>query len=379
MRILISGGGTAGHVYPNIAVVQAMTDAANSGLSARVELLYLGESASVEETLARQFGIPFMAISMGGLRGKVPWTMVWNGAKLMVGLVQAYSAIGRFDPNIILVSGGYGSVPSVAAGRLRNVPVLVYLPDIVPGLAIRQLSRWVTRIAVSFSETTSFFARSKSVVTGYPVRREFHEVSKAAARLALSLDADGPVVMVFGGSRGAHSINVTLAQILPDLLRASQVIHVSGPGDHNEAQRNRELLPSDLRARYHLYSYLHEGMVQALASADLVVARAGASVLGEFPALGLPSILVPYPYSGQHQEANADFMVGHGAAIKIADDRLGQALLASIFDLLRHPDRLSTMGRAAAAMNRPEAARQIVSELWTMAAHRHGWNRDDVP
>ena len=340
-----------------------MTGAANSAPNGRVEILYLGEGDSVEQTLANRFGLPFKAVQMGGLRGKSPWMMVWNGVKLMVGLVQAYSTIGYFDPNAILVSGGYGSVPAVLAGRLRKVPVLVYLPDIVPGLAIRRLSRWVSRVAVSFSETVSFFAKDKTVVTGYPVRKEFYSVNKSAARALLKMETDNPVVMIFGGSRGAHSINVAVAQSLSE----SQIIHVSGPDDYDEAQRNREGLSPDLRVRYHLYPYLHEEMVPALASADLVVARAGASVLGEFPALGLPSILVPYPYSGQHQEANADYMAGHGAAIKIADERLGQELLLAILNLLQNRDHLAEMSRSAAALSQPEAASRIAAELRLLA------------
>ena len=199
MRILIAGGGTAGHVYPNIAVVQAMVAAEDSEMNGPSEFLYLGCRGEVEEDLASRFGIPFQAIKAGGLRGKAPWTVVWNGVKLVIGAVQAGLAVGRFRPDAILVSGGYGSVPVVWAGRVRRVPILIYLPDIVPGEAVRRLARWASRVAVSFAETLPEFAPGRAVATGYPVRREFTEVNKAEARAALELDDDSPVV---GRSRG---------------------------------------------------------------------------------------------------------------------------------------------------------------------------------
>ncbi len=353
-----------------------MTDVVNSAPNRRAEFLYLGGAGSVEQALAQRFGIPFKPVEMGALRGKRPWQIFWNGLRLMIGLVQAYKAIGSFRPHAILVSGGYGSVPAILAGRLRKVPVLVYLPDIEPGLAVRQLSRWVPRVAVSFPETASAFAKDKVIVTGYPVRREFYNVSKSAARAALGLEPGLPVVMIFGGSRGAHSLNVAVEGCLAELLQESQVIHVSGPNDYEAARLKQEELPPHLKSRYRLYAYLHEEMVQALASADLVVARAGASVLGEFPALGLPSILVPYPYSGQHQQANADYLVRHGAAISLADERLGQELLSAVLGLLQDRNRLVEMGRSAAALRRPEAAHRIAAELTALAdaASAQNWS-----
>ena len=344
-----------------------MVDAAISEANERAEFLYLGGTGSAEETLAARFRMPFQAIQAGGLRGERPWTMLWNGLRLMMGLAQAYSAIGGFRPGAILVSGGYMSGPVVLAGYLRRVPVLIYLPDIVPGLAVRRLSRWASRVAVSFAEAASFFEEGKAVVTGYPVRREFFGVDKVQARARLQLEPDSPVVTVFGGSRGAHSIDMAVARVLPDLLKESQVIHICSPNGATEAVINREKLPPQLRERYRLYACLHEEMPQALAAADLVVARAGASTLGEFPALGLPSILIPYPYSGQHQDANAEYMVSHGAAIKIADTNLQQELLPVITDLLKDEEKLAQMGQHAQALSRPEAAHRIAAELRSLA------------
>lgn len=344
-----------------------MANVAGSKRNERAEFLYLGGSGSVEEALAGRVGLPFRAISAGGLRGQRPWTMAWNGLKLMIGLRQALSAVADFRPDAILATGGYMSVPVVLAGRLRRVPVLMYLPDIVPGLAIRRLSRWASRVAVSFSEAVQFFEAGKAVLTGYPVRREFFELDRTSARSRLELEMDGHVVVVFGGSRGARSINLAVARVLQELLQETLVIHVCGDIDIAEALSNREGLPPRLREKYRPVAYLHEEMPPALAAADLVVARAGASTLGEFPALGLPSILVPYPYSGQHQDANAEFMVSHGAAISIRDADLQEDLLVSISGLLNDEEKLARMSRNARGLSRPEAAHQIAEELRTLA------------
>jgi UDP-N-acetylglucosamine--N-acetylmuramyl-(pentapeptide) pyrophosphoryl-undecaprenol N-acetylglucosamine transferase len=332
------------------------------------DLLYLGCADSPEQDLARRADIPFRSIAAGGVRSQVPWTALWNAGKLLAGLAQAYRAIGCFHPDAILVTGGYVSVPVALAGRLRHVPLLIYLPDIVPGLAIQRLARWATRIAVSFEETRAYFEPGKAVVTGYPVRREFLDADKARSRRLLHLQDDLAVATIFGGSRGAHHINETVSSALLELLPACQVVHICGHEDAPAATARRAELPAALQQRYHPYAYLHDEMTAALAAADVVVARAGASTLGELPVLGLPSILVPYPYSGQHQDANADYLVRHGAALKIADADLSRELVPALLGLLRDKNRLLDMAQHARALSHPDAARRIVAELKVVAA-----------
>jgi UDP-N-acetylglucosamine--N-acetylmuramyl-(pentapeptide) pyrophosphoryl-undecaprenol N-acetylglucosamine transferase len=199
------------------------------------------------------------------------------------------------------------------------------------------------------------------------VRTEFFAADKAAARATFALKTELPVVTVFGGSRGARSINRALCAILDELLECCQVVHISGTLDADWVTEKARSLPPNLQARYRSYAYLHEEMVDALAAADLVVARAGASTLGEFPALGLPSILVPYPYAGQHQDVNADYLVQRGAAVKIADAELSTKLLPTVQALLDDRERLAEMSARARALARPEAARRIAEELTRLA------------
>jgi UDP-N-acetylglucosamine--N-acetylmuramyl-(pentapeptide) pyrophosphoryl-undecaprenol N-acetylglucosamine transferase len=172
---------------------------------------------------------------------------------------------------------------------------------------------------------------------------------------------------VFGGSRGARSINQALAAALPQVLPHCQVIHISGTLDWPATQERAAQLPATLRERYHPFAYLHDEMAQALAAADLVVARAGASTLGEFPLLGLPSILVPYPYAGQHQDLNADYLAERGAAWKLADSELSARLAPLVIELLSDAARLDRMSQAAGSLARPDAAANIARELERLA------------
>jgi len=321
----------------------------------------------VEEGIISREGLPFKAIPAGGLRGLAPWTTVANLAKLTVGFAQSLRLVRRFQPDAVLVTGGYVCVPVALAAKLLGVPVLIFLPDLEPGLAVRALSHLATRVVVSFPDAAKHFAEDKVVVAGYPVRAEFFAVNRAEARRSFGLDEDVKTITVFGGSRGAHSINLALSQCLEHLLEVCQVIHICGHLDAGWVMERRAQLPKRLRSRYRAYSYLHEEMPKALAAADLAVARAGAATLGEFPALGLPSILVPYPYAGRHQELNADYLVSRGAAVKIADAELEEKLLPTILELLDDEKALAEMGDRARALARPDAALRIAQELRRMA------------
>ncbi len=394
---MISGGGTGGHVYPILAVVEKLVHSGfvnsgfvNSESNLRIyestdlriyestnlriydctNFLYVGSRGGVEEGIVKREGLPFAAISAGGLRGLAPWTVAGNLCKMLAGFVQSLGIVRDFSPDVVLVTGGYVCAPVATAAWLRRVPILVLLPDLEPGLAVRALSRLAKRVAVSFAEVEAYFPQSKVLTAGYPVRAEFFAADQIEAREAFGLEAGAKTVTVFGGSRGARSINLALSQRLERLLESCQVIHICGPLDAEWVMERRTKLPDRLRSRYRAYAYLHEEMPSALAAADLAVARAGAATLGEFPALGLPSILVPYPYAGQHQELNADYLVSRGAAVKVADADLGERLLPTLLELLNDEAALAEMSERARALARPDAARRIAEEL-----HRLGRTR----
>ncbi len=280
---------------------------------------------------------------------------------------QANALMARWRPDVLFVTGGYVCGPVVWAARRHQVPILIYLPDIQPGIGVQRLAPSATAIAVSFPEAAQHFhnTNARIIDAGYPVRAQLRQrsMSKAQARTALGLEPQRFTLLAFGGSRGARAINQALAAILPQLPPDMQIIHISGKLDHAQAQKRAAALSPAQQKRYHLYPYLHQEMIPALHAADLVLARAGASILGEFPALGLPAILAPLPISGGHQRHNARYLADRGAAVIIENSALPNELLPTIQTLYRNPQKLAAMSQSSAALARPDAARRIAQAI----------------
>jgi UDP-N-acetylglucosamine--N-acetylmuramyl-(pentapeptide) pyrophosphoryl-undecaprenol N-acetylglucosamine transferase len=335
-------------------------------------LLFVGSVGGMERALVARAGLPFAAIHGGGVHG-VGWRLPLNAFRLLRGLLGALRLVRAHRPQALLVTGGFITVPAALAAWLSRVPVLVYLPDIEPALAVKAISRLARRIAVTVSASRRYFpGRAGDVlVTGYPVRSELLALAqdpgaRAAARRHFERDPERPVVLVTGGSRGARSLNRAVAAALPGWLGDYAVIHLSGELDWPEVERARAALPAAARAHYHAFPFLHE-MGLALAAADLVVSRAGASALGEYPLFGLPAILVPYPHAWRYQRVNAQALVERGAAVQINDDELPARLAGEVRALLADPARLAAMRAAARAAATPDAAAHIARALLQLA------------
>lgn len=327
-------------------------------------MLWIGSADGSEEQWVRRAAVPFRGITVRAVHGLAFWRAILNLVHVILGLGQAWKMIGEFHPDVCLVTGGYVSVPVALAAWMRRVPVLVYLPDIEPGQAVRFIGRFAKRVAATAEDSRAHFPPHKVVVTGYPIRAELARVDRAAARRSMDLVPGLPTLLVMGGSRGARSINRALTNTLQELLSECQIIHISGDLDAEWVAERRQALPDSVKPRYHHFAYLHsDAVAQALASADLVLARAGAATLGEFPALGLASILVPYPYYWRYQKVNADYMVRHGAAIQLQDECLGVDLAPTVRRLLRNEEERRRMGERASALAWPDAAHRIGHEL----------------
>lgn len=362
MRILVTGGGTGGHVYPALAVLHE-TDA---GTGVR----WVGTQGGLEQPLVERAGIGYTGIAAGGIRGLAPRTVATNIVRLMRGFAQAWQELRGFRPDVVLATGGYVTFPVGVAAWLQRIPMVMYLPDIEPGLAVKALAPFATKVAVTAQPATTHFATKKTVVTGYPVRPELQLGTRTVsqARATFDIPADAFVLLVFGGSQGAHSLNQAVAKNLGGLLGCGHILHVHGKSDGEQLRSLRAALAPAQQARYHLYEYLHDEMADALIAADLVVARAGASTLGELPAAGTPAILVPYPHSGAHQWANAKFLVTKGAADAIDDADIAGQMLPAVQALATDRTRLDDMRAAMRRLAQPDAARRIYEVLATLTS-----------
>ena len=344
-------------MYPALSVADAIKKGETISL-------YIGAEGEIEETLVPRAGLSLETIPGGGLHGVGPLRFVRNLLRLARGFVQAWRIVGRFRPDVLFLTGGYVSVPVAGATWLRRRPIVVYLPDVEPGLAIKLLSRLATRVAVTVEASRQYLP--KVVVTGYPLRPEFHQVERQTARTDFNIGPEEKVLLVFGGSRGARTINRALGAILEPVLAQMHLLHVCGRLDFKECQARRDALPVEAQARYHLFDYMHD-MAQVLAAADLVVARAGAATLAEFPFFGLPAILVPYPYAWRYQKVNADYLVTRGAAMRLNDEDMREQLWPTIKALLHDGGRLERMSNNARKLARPDAANCLADLLAQLA------------
>ncbi len=377
-RFLFSGGGTGGGVYPALAVIHALR-----AQRPDTEVLWLASASGPERALVEREGVRFVGVPAGPLVG-MGWRTVPNALRLLVGTIRALGVVRRFRPVACLITGGWATIPAALACWLCRVPLVIFLPDVEPGGTIKVLVRLAAQLAVVAEDSLTYFPSRAATVTGYPLRADLLRAagydplgrplpappaSRAEAQQRFALRPDLPTLLVLGGSTGARSINRAVCAQLEDLLGPAeaphcQIVHISGRLDTEWVREQAARLPADLAARYHPVDYLHsEEMALALAAADVALARAGASVLGEFPLFGLPAILVPYPYAWRYQKVNADYLEAQGAAMRLDDDQLTERLVPLVMQLLRDVPLRQRMAASAAALRRPEAAARIAALL----------------
>jgi UDP-N-acetylglucosamine--N-acetylmuramyl-(pentapeptide) pyrophosphoryl-undecaprenol N-acetylglucosamine transferase len=319
----------------------------------------------MERDLVCREGVDFVGIQAGAMHGVGVWRMLSGTFKLGMGIVKAFALLGRFKPDVVLLTGGFVGVPVSIAAWLRRVPAVVYLPDIEPGQALKVMAKLATKVATTTDASAQFIERKKMVVTGYPVRDIFKRVTREESRAHFGIAPGAKLLLVFGGSKGARNVNRAVTANLPALLARPDVwvMHISGKADWEEVRAVHAQLPADQQARYVAYEYLHEEMAQAMSAADLAICRSGASSLGELPILGLPAILVPYPYAWRYQKVNASYLAERGAAIMVEDGKLQTELLDVVGRLLDDPARLAAMRRSLLNMSGRDGAQQIAQLL----------------
>ena len=358
MRVVITGGGTGGHLFPALAVHEA--------LRARwpeASALFVGAAGGVEAAILARRGYSFRGlaaskVSGAGLRGRAQAALRLPGTVL-----QAARLLREFRPRVVFGVGGYASVSTVLAARLTRIPCVIHEQNAFPGLANRALGRLASRVAVSFVGTEQFFPAGRVKLTGNPVRAEIRAGNAGAARERLGLAPGIFTVLVFGGSQGAHRLNLALQEALPE-LRAErdhlQFVHATGEGDLPVVRD--AYARAGIRARVDAF---FEEMATAYQAADFVICRAGAGTVFELAAVGKPALLVPFPYAANdHQRLNAEAAVRAGAAWILLDQYCdGRRLVASVRAAIAKPAQLDEMGRRAREMARPDAAERIVDLL----------------
>ncbi len=351
--VVFTGGGTGGHVFPGIAVIEKLRQ-----LEPSIEVVWIGSSLPLERGIVDRFGVRFVPIPSGKLRRYVSLRNVVDLFKIVGGLVKALWLLRRLHPPLLFSKGGYVSVPPVAAAHLLGIPVFTHESDVDPGLATRMNARFAERIFVAYEESRKFFPAGRAdsvIVSGNPVRTEIFSGRAQRGRGRLGAPTGRPILLVLGGSQGAHQINGLVSESIVELLKQFFVVHQMGDLEYRKSEREGLFT----------VGFFAEEYPDILAAADLVLARSGAGTLWELAALGKPSILVPLArFSRGDQLRNAEQFAARGAAVVLTGEQAtGPELIAVAGRLVREPGQLEAMAKAARSIYRDDAAGFIAQQI----------------
>ncbi len=320
-RIILTGGGTAGHVTPNIALLPRLKEL-------NYDIHYIGSYEGIEKELIEQFGIPYHGISSGKLRRYFSLKNFTDPFRIIKGLAEADKLIKTLKPDVIFSKGGFVSVPVVMAGKRRHVPTIIHESDMTPGLANKLSIPSATKVCCNFPETLEHLPKEKAVLTGSPIRQELLSGNKIAALNFCGFTADKPVILIIGGSLGSVAVNEAVRAILPELLKDFQVIHLCGKGKTDESLK-------DVKG-YVQFEYIQDELKDMFALTDVIISRAGANAICEIAALRKPNLLIPLSASASRgdQILNARSFERQGFSVVIEEEELtNDKLLAAIREL----------------------------------------------
>lgn len=323
-RIILTGGGTAGHVTPNIALLPRLR-------SADYEISYIGSMDGIEKKLIQAQGIPYYGISSGKLRRYFDLKNFTDPFRVIKGFAQASSLMKQLQPDVVFSKGGFVSVPVVMAARRHRIPVICHESDLTPGLANKLSMPSATKVCCNFPETIKYLPQGKAVLTGCPIRRELMEGNREAALAMTGFTPDRPVLMVMGGSLGAAAINQAVRAALPELLTRWQIIHLCGKGKLEESLSSTE--------GYVQYEYVQKELADLFALCDVVVSRAGANAICELLALKKPALLIPLSAKASRgdQILNARSFERQGFSMVLEEEELTkETFLKAVSDLSLH-------------------------------------------
>lgn len=359
MKLMLAGGGTGGHIYPAVALADKWQKVAG-------KVIYLGGNGSQEERIAEDRGIPFYSLPVKPLPRSLNLNLISSLYYNAMAFFKAREIIKKENPAIVVGTGGYSSGAVLLAAKVSGYPTIIHEQNAIPGLTNRLLARFVNKVALTYPNSARYLSSrsDKTVMTGNPIRPEILNISRDKARKELNISKSAQVVLVMGGSQGAQFINQLMAEIYTELLKCKElvIIHITGHKKAEEPLKARESLdnPSNLMVKPYI-----ENIELALAVADLVVSRAGATSLAEITGRGLPAILIPYPYAANnHQVANARYLVKAGAASLLLEKDLNSKILYNeINNLIKNKAKLHAMKAASKTLGRPGA----VDDLYHLA------------
>lgn len=370
-KILFTGGGTGGHIYPIAAVARAL-NAITQEEQIPLTLFFAG-SADFDLEVLRKEGIKVFRVPSGKLRRYAFWRAPFDIIKTGIGFLYALLLVWIIMPDVIFAKGGYGSFAVSLAGRLYFIPLLVHDSDSIPGLVSRLLGKISSRVALSFPSALPFFPPSKRAFIGNPIRKELLYANKEKAYAVFNLKGGRPLILIMGGSQGSVRLNNVLGEIMRELLRVYEVIHQCGSANKELFEKElKEIYGVDAASEpyYHLKGYLYEEEALALNACDLIISRAGANSIYEIAAVKKPSILIPLPEAASdHQRQNALFYAQVGAGVTIEEANLKpHILLNEIKDIIENKNRQDTMSKAAQQFSKPDAADKIAQALIELAS-----------
>ncbi|UFS71633.1 undecaprenyldiphospho-muramoylpentapeptide beta-N-acetylglucosaminyltransferase [Geomonas sp. RF6] len=353
MRLIVAGGGTGGHLFPGIAVAEEFLATPGN------EVLFVGTSRGIEARMVPRLGYRLALISASGVKGLGAVAKVKSGGRLLFGCLQAQKILRKFRPDLVLGVGGYASAPVLLAARALGIPTYVHEQNAIPGLTNRLLGRFARRVFISMEQAATFFPPDSTVLTGNPIRKEIlwgfqgqDEESASTFR-----------VLVFGGSAGAHSVNLALVAALPHLLSVKErlvITHQTGEKDLEEVRAGYRANGFDAEVKPFI-----DDMSAAYGAADLIICRAGATTIAEITACGKACIFVPFPYAADdHQRKNAESLVEKGAGFMILDKELtGERVAREITALMEKPELLEETRQNAKKLAHLDAAQVIVTRM----------------
>ncbi|MGX4598683.1 undecaprenyldiphospho-muramoylpentapeptide beta-N-acetylglucosaminyltransferase [Faecalimicrobium sp. JNUCC 81] len=361
MKVLLSGGGTGGHVYPAIAIANRIREEHPDA-----EILFVGTAKGIESEIVPKYGYELKTVTVQGFKRKIDLDNVKRVFKLFKGLEQSRSVVKKFKPDIVIGTGGYVSGPVLFNASMKKIPTVIHEQNSFPGVTNKILAKMVTTVLTSFEDSHQRFpegTREKLILTGNPVRKEILVARKNVARRNLGITEDKKMVLCYGGSGGSEEINDAMRLVIENMVK-DDVAFIFATGKYYYEEFSKSISDINLKPYQRIVPYL-EDMANALAASDLVIGSAGAISLAEITALGKPSIIIPKAYTAEnHQEYNAKSIEKQGAGIAILEKNLTpQSLNEAVFKLLGDKEALIDMENASKAIGKPEAIDLIYNEV----------------